>query len=192
MSEVLFKTAGPAGLALPGMSHLESCPSHILYLFLKTKTEISLPLIITWVCSVPPWSEVKAIVLETPLYSRSKAKVRVIQTQKYNSSLFPVQGNWKFCTVIQVSHASFGYFPQAKELRRNQVWEFLQVQEPRCRMDFRVCLLYRWKRYSTKRKITFSRQIQGLWSSIHLPQTTPRQRKAHDIYFPRNTLSHDP
>lgn len=100
---------GPAELALPGIAGLQPFPP-TLPVSENTGSEISMPFIITQVCSVPPWSEVKAIFLETPLYPRPKVKVEVIQTQKYNPYLFPVEGNCKFCIVTQVSHASFGFF----------------------------------------------------------------------------------
>lgn len=79
---LLFKAARQLPGTFWGVP-LQSFPSRTLYLE-NTGSEISFPSIITRVCSVLPWSEVKAIVLETPLYSWSKVKVRVIQTQKYN------------------------------------------------------------------------------------------------------------
>ena len=91
MAKVLLKTARPAGGYMPG------CLVSILFLprplCENTGCGISLPLIITRVCSVLPRSRVTAIFLGTPLYSWSKVKVRVIQAQKYNSYLFLVEGS---------------------------------------------------------------------------------------------------
>lgn len=156
-------------LALSGVSPLQSFPSHTLYLE-NTGSEISFPFIITRVCSVLPWSEVKAIVLETPLYSWSKVKVRVIQIQKYNSYLFPVQGNWKFCRVTRVSHASFGYFPQWKALRWNQVWEFISAGPGSPPQNGQSLLITQMRRMKHKREMICSKQIQGF---VHNP-FTPR------------------
>lgn len=44
----------------------------------NTGSEISLPWIVTQVCSVPPWSEAKAIFLETPLSPWPRVKVEGI------------------------------------------------------------------------------------------------------------------
>jgi hypothetical protein len=99
---MLLKTAGPAVLALPGMCRLQHFPPMPFIFFLKHRLEISLSFIITQVCSVLSWSEVKAIFLETPLYFWSKVKVRVITTQEIHLLSFPCSRQLK----VLHSHSS--------------------------------------------------------------------------------------
>ena len=135
-------TAAPAGAPprRPPLSPFPPVPS--TFLWNQRHWNLS-ALIVTRVCSVLPWSEVKAIVLQTPLCSWSKAKVRVIQTEvqlfsfSYSRQRKALHSHSSLSGKLRVCSPSKG-------LRRNPVWESLQVQGPRPKVDFRVSLLYRW------------------------------------------------